>query len=185
MKNFFSKAAGPEPPTLLRSRCQNSLLILTEEMNFFSPCEFRETFSNKIISCNNYKLLLLNWRHTNKCSIYSARFNPVGIYLLKVNNRNTRTRCEICSKLTIKTPERRQLRRSSVFIVNFEHISHLASVSIVNFEHVIADWEPISRQSFLSRSFKFLRTHILKNICKRLFLPACSSWKHLKKPLVF
>ena len=27
--------------------------------------------------------------------------------LLKVNNRNTRTRCEICSKLTIKTPERR------------------------------------------------------------------------------
>ena len=35
------------------------------------------------------------------------RFRPAGIYLLKVNNRNTRTRCEICSKLTIKTPERR------------------------------------------------------------------------------
>ena len=33
--------------------------------------------------------------------------NPAGNYLLKVNNRNTRTRCEICSKLTIKTPERR------------------------------------------------------------------------------
>ena len=33
---------------------------------------------------------------------------PAGIYLLKVNNRNTRTKCEICSKLTIKTPERRQ-----------------------------------------------------------------------------
>ena len=32
---------------------------------------------------------------------------PAGIYLLKVNNRNTRTRCEICSMLTIKTPERR------------------------------------------------------------------------------
>ena len=29
--------------------------------------------------------------------------NPVGIYLLRVNNRNTRTRYEICSKLTIKT----------------------------------------------------------------------------------
>ena len=29
--------------------------------------------------------------------------NPVGIYLLKVNNRNTRTRCE-------------------GFIVNFEHV---------------------------------------------------------------
>ena len=32
-------------------------------------------------------------------------FIPMGIHLLKVNNRNTRTRCEICSKLTIKTPE--------------------------------------------------------------------------------
>ena len=31
----------------------------------------------------------------------------MGIYLLKVNNRNTTTRCEICSKLTIKTPERK------------------------------------------------------------------------------
>ena len=29
--------------------------------------------------------------------------NPASIYLLKVNNRNTM--CEICSKLTIKTPE--------------------------------------------------------------------------------
>ena len=32
---------------------------------------------------------------------------PAEIYLLEVNNRNTRIRCEICSKLTIKTPERR------------------------------------------------------------------------------
>ena len=39
---------------------------------------------------------------------------PAGIYQLKVNNRNTRARCEICSKLTIKTPD--------------------------NFEHVNADW---------------------------------------------
>ena len=32
---------------------------------------------------------------------------PAGNCMFKVNNRNTRTRCEICSKLTIKTPERR------------------------------------------------------------------------------
>ena len=49
---------------------------------------------------------------------------PVGICMFKVNNGNTRTRCEICSKLTIKTPERRQRRGSGVFI-NFEHISQL------------------------------------------------------------
>ena len=47
---------------------------------------------------------------------------PVGIYLLQVNDRNTKTRCEICSKLTVKTLERRQWRRSGVFIVNFEHV---------------------------------------------------------------
>ena len=35
-------------------------------------------------------------------------YNITGNYLLKVNNRNNRTSCEICSKLTIKTSERRQ-----------------------------------------------------------------------------
>ena len=38
-----------------------------------------------------------------------SKCDPAGIYLLKANNRNTRARCEICSKLTIKTPERRHL----------------------------------------------------------------------------
>ena len=51
-------------------------------------------------------------------------------------------KCEICSKLTIKTPKRRHLRRVGVFIVNFEHISHLCfSVSIVKFEQVNAGWD--------------------------------------------
>ena len=48
-----------------------------------------------------------------------------AIYLFKVNNRNTSKNCEICSKLTIQTPEQRQRGRSGVFIVNFEHISQL------------------------------------------------------------
>ena len=60
---------------------------------------------------------------------------PAGIYLLKVNNRNTGTRCGIGSKLTIKTPKRSQWRCSGVFIVNFEHFSPFFSVY---FEHVIA-----------------------------------------------
>ena len=50
--------------------------------------------------------------------------NLASIYLLKVNNENTRTKSEICPKLTIKTPERLQLRRSGVPIANFEQISH-------------------------------------------------------------
>ena len=51
--------------------------------------------------------------------------------MFKVNNRNTRISWEICSKLTMKTPERLHWRRSSVFIINFEHISHLALVFLL------------------------------------------------------
>ena len=50
---------------------------------------------------------------------------PANIYLFKVNNRNTRKRCEICTKLTIKKTEQRQRRDSGVFNVDFEHIPHL------------------------------------------------------------
>ena len=42
---------------------------------------------------------------------------PGTNYLLKVNNRNTTARCEICSKLTIRTP------CSSVSIVNIEQVN--------------------------------------------------------------
>ena len=45
---------------------------------------------------------------------------PASNYMFKVNNRNTRSRCEICSKLTIKTAGQRQWRTSGAFIVNFE-----------------------------------------------------------------
>ena len=56
---------------------------------------------------------------------------------------NTRTRCEIYSKLKIKTPERRQWRRSGVFIINFEHISRLILVFLLltSVEHIIDDRE--------------------------------------------
>ena len=51
--------------------------------------------------------------------------------MFKVYNKNTRTRCEIYSKLIIKTPERRHWRRSSVFTVNSEHISHHVPVFVL------------------------------------------------------
>ena len=56
---------------------------------------------------------------------------PANIYLLKVNNRYTRTRSEICSDLTIKIPERRQWRRSGIFFVSFEHISRFVLVFLL------------------------------------------------------
>ena len=63
---------------------------------------------------------------------------PAGIYLLKVKNRNTRTRCEICSKFAIKIPERRHWRRYGIFIVNFEHISRFVLVFLLlTLKHII------------------------------------------------
>ena len=46
-----------------------------------------------------------------------------NIYFFKFNNRNTRKRCEVCSKLTIKTPE-----------------GPFSSVSIADFEQVNVSW---------------------------------------------
>ena len=65
----------------------------------------------------------LKWCKFCKC--------PANIYLLKVNNRNTGKRCEICSKLTKKTLERHQWHGSGVFIVTFEYISHLFLVFLL------------------------------------------------------
>ena len=62
--------------------------------------------------------------------------NPSNTYLFKVSDRNTRKRCEISSKLTIKT---------LVFILlPFEHIfASFSDVSIVDFEQVNFSWEEI------------------------------------------
>ena len=49
----------------------------------------------------------------------------VGISMFKVKKKNTGIRCEICSKLTIKTPERRQF---AISIFNSEHVLHLVLV---------------------------------------------------------
>ena len=49
--------------------------------------------------------------------------------LVQNNNRNTRTICEMSSKLTIKTPKLHQNRHhSGVSIVKFKQISHIALV---------------------------------------------------------
>ena len=66
-------------------------------------------------------------RHTRslfwELQVWSG-WDPTNIYMFKINNQNTRKRREVCSKVTIKTPERRYCRLSDVFIVNFKHISH-------------------------------------------------------------
>ena len=67
---------------------------------------------------------LIKWTYTLadggitwKRSCEMRNYISAGIYLLKVNKRNTRTRSEICSELTIKTPH------SGVSIVTFEQVN--------------------------------------------------------------
>ena len=83
------------------------------------------TFTEFFVQCWN-----------NFSSIRSTICHPVGIYLLKINNRNTRTRCEICSKLTI-TP---LVSFWCLYCYLWTNFTPCSSVSIVNFECIIADF---------------------------------------------
>ena len=61
-------------------------------------------------------------------SIQSMCKDIIGIYLSKVSSRNTATIFEICSKVTIKTPERQHWRRSSEIIIDFNKILDIVLV---------------------------------------------------------
>ena len=103
-----------------------------------------------------FKIALFVWYIILDFVPYSLfKYIPAVNYMFKVNKRNTRTRCEICSKLTMKTPELRQniLKvnnkdtrttllsisltlnilwcHSGVFIVNFEDTSHVVLVFLL------------------------------------------------------
>ena len=81
-------------------------------------------------------------------SILSSQVPRAGIYLLKVNYRNTRNTS--------------QWHCSGIFIVKFEHISHLVLVFLLlfNLEHVITGWV---------NYFQML-THSLTESVKMVFL---------------
>ena len=79
---------------------------------------------------------------------------PASIYLLKVNTKNTRTRCEICSKVTIKIPERCQRR---------QYFAPCSSVSVVNFEHVIAGWARVNFELLWGNGFFMTRENTKNN----------------------
>ena len=70
--------------------------------------EYQNFFLILLTLTFKYILFPLNYPYFLKyLFLRKMQTRPATIYLLKVNNRNTRTRCEICSKLIIKTPERR------------------------------------------------------------------------------
>ena len=83
----------------------------------------------------------------NIYKLYGHKYhgNAAGIYLLKVDYRKTRTRCDM-----FKFKNKNTRTMPSVFIVNFEHISYLVTYflpsyfflnTFLNFEYVTAGWE--------------------------------------------
>ena len=72
-----------------------------------------------IDKCILNKLIL---EHVGMTILVEAKY-PSGIYLFKVNIGNTRTMCEIYSKLTIKMSERRQLVSLPFTLIRFHALS--------------------------------------------------------------
>ena len=116
----FGFANGPPPPNIVR--CRVSHIV-------FSSVVSSEGYIKNVSVLTNLfpDLGIKAWVQV----IFTPRYNAfenlcsANIFLIKIRKRNTKKSCEICSELTIKTPERRQWRRSGVFIINFEHISQL------------------------------------------------------------
>ena len=127
-------------------------------------CGIHETWRGNVVSLGTLGTSALFW------------IIPAGICLLKVSNRNTRTRCGLCSKLTIKTPEWRHWRRSGVFIVNFEHILQLVLVLLLL---TLNMWLPAG---FRCRSFPYFilfRQNPAKRLCLEiigLLMIRSTSW---------
>ena len=68
---------------------------------------------------------------------YVVLCNPAGNCMFKVNNRNTRTRCEICLKLVNKKDTSGLALVSLLLNFNIFH----TLCFIVNFEKINAGWQ--------------------------------------------
>ena len=84
-------------------------------------------FLKSVHFCKDYKPE--NWTNFQGFSFYLLFKHPIKFYLFKVKNRGFRKKGrKICSKLPIKTPDRVHDVSSGIFIVTFEHVSHLFPV---------------------------------------------------------
>ena len=92
--------------------------------------------------CITTQILVIGKLNGRKYFFWEALFVissvPTTNYVFKVGNWNTRTRCQNCSRLRVKTQERCEWSRPSVFIVNCKHISNF--LLIIDFQQAKACW---------------------------------------------
>ena len=110
------------PVSFSTNPCKMTLIALFKNTRTFlsrrGSAIFIICFSNIFFICKIAKKHEKNMRKmpSNRPLLKTDSFLRISslqiswfLEMFKVNNRNTWTRCEICSKLTIKTPGRRQL----------------------------------------------------------------------------
>ena len=111
--------------------------------SFFMSCHFTKVFVYLLIiaALSNFNVFkLIGW-------------NSANTYLFKVKT-NTRKKCEICSKLTIKTVG----CRSGIFILlSFEHISHLFLLLLFRMNRKNVFWGDFSCVNIITQSIKVSR----------------------------
>ena len=105
----------------------------------------------------DYLLLFIYFSENLETINKALTLLPINIYLSKAIKRNTKKWCKICPESTTKTLKQRDLRHSSVFIVNFEQISHLFPkfLLLILDIHLFAGLQfLLSKASSFSQSFK-------------------------------
>ena len=105
---FFTPWKYQKPKAFRRNKTET---LTRNGLNIAWACLFLLDVSIK------QPLIKSHWEMTKE-----EKYALQNLDLPKVIKRNTRLRYEICSKLTIKTPERHQWHRSGALIVNFEHV---------------------------------------------------------------
>ena len=86
----------------LTTKLQVWNVVIKKRLNFL----FMEILC-EIVRANGLSYIMLMFPFISVLLSEFAPKYPANNYLFKVNNRNTRNKCEICLTLTIKTPERR------------------------------------------------------------------------------
>ena len=98
------------------------LKLMTEHISCIFHSTFFVDFAQVNVYCygfHNFKLKFSSMKNMGSKQESQLTFTRSKY------DRNTRKSCEVCLKLTIETPERRQWRGFGVFIINFGHIWHL------------------------------------------------------------
>ena len=116
----------------LRTAASVCLLICGANQKTSSYTLTRKFFLSK---CKSFKRKDLSFLF----AFFLIMLSP-KICLIKVNDGNTRIICEICSKWTIKTSERRHWQYFGVFLVTLNRFTHYSGGSIADFEQTDAAW---------------------------------------------